>query len=172
MSRRLQLQEPQSFVSISVPRRARRSPNCDVGRRDSVQQPEGRCRPAKSAAVHRLVDCLGKISGSVDYAGVCQDSIHLTLLSSQSCLHQMGDEPALTRPSFARCCSDPFVQSSWNCDVLAHVRCHGPMIHTLARALHTARARQPIFGQTGSLLLAAASPSPAPAAPPGRRVCG
>jgi hypothetical protein len=46
----------------------------------------------------------------------------------------------LTRPSFARCCSDPFVESSWNCDVLSHVRCHSPMIHTLARALHTAHA--------------------------------
>jgi hypothetical protein len=51
----------------------------------------------------------------------------------------------LARPSFARCCSDPFVESSWNCDVLSHVSCHSPMIHTLARALHTAHGCQPIF---------------------------
>ena len=145
MSRPLQLQEPQSFASLSVPRRGLRSPNCGVGRLDSVQRPEGRCRPANSAAVHRLVDCLGKISRSVDDAGVRQDAIHLILLSSQSRINQMGDKAALARPSFARCCSDPFVESSWNCDVLSHVSCHSPMIHTLARALHTAHACQPIF---------------------------
>ena len=145
MSRPLQLQEPQSFASLSVPRRGRRSPNCGVGRLDSAQRPEGRCRPANSAAVHRLVDCLGKISRSVDDAGVRQDAIHLILLSSQSRINQMGDEAALARPSFARCCSDPFVESSWNGDVLSHVSCHSPMIHTLARALHTAHACQPIF---------------------------
>jgi hypothetical protein len=145
MSRPLQLQEPQSFASLSVPRRGRRSPNYGVGRLDSAQRPEGRCRPANSAAVHRLVDCLGKISRSVDDAGVRQDAIHLILLSSQSRINQMGDKAALARPSFARCCSDPFVESSWNCDVLSHVSCHSPMIHTLARALHTAHACQPIF---------------------------
>ena len=140
-SRQLQLQVPQSVASISVRRRARRSPNRDGGRRDSGQQPEGRCRPANSAAVHRLVDRPGKISGSVDDAGVCEDSIHLTLLSGQSRIHQVGDKAALTRPSFARCCSDPLVESSRNCDVLSHVRCHGQMIHTFARTLHTAHAR-------------------------------
>ena len=139
MSRPLQLQEPQSFASLSVPRRGRRSPNYGVGRLDSAQRPEGRCRPANSAAVHRLVDCLGKISRSVDDAGVRQDAIHLILLSSQSRINQMGDKAALARPSFARCCSDPFVESSWNCDVLSHVSCHSPTIHTLARALHTGR---------------------------------